>query len=381
MQGRYFHLKTDFNEKNHATVRDGISMKISDIIAESPCGMASGASEPIVFSTRVRLARNVDSFFFPGWAKEEQRKQVFEHAKDALCSSIPNLKKGALFEVQELSELDKQILVERHLISRELAQCGSGSGGIISPDCTCSVMINEEDHLRIQMIRGGFDLPSAWRAINTLDSKLEKNVHYAFSSRLGYITACPTNLGTALRASVMLHLPGLVFENLMEKVIRAVNHLGMTVRGLFGEGSDAAGHIFQISNQQTLGESEKEILNRLENVLTTVIQKEKDARQRLCESKSKMLFDKIGRAYGILLYSHELSSSEAMNHITLIRLAIDCGFISEDNRKLIDRLLIQSQPGHVSQLIKATVSPEERDIFRAEFIRKEFAEVPAPNLK
>ncbi len=336
-----------------------------------------GNSIPVVLSTRIRLARNLSAFFFPGWAKEDQRNQIFSLCTEAL-RGINALKKGVSFRIEDISELDRHILVERHLISRELAQCQSGCGAVISSDANCSVMINEEDHLRIQMLRSGFELSSAWRSMNALDSKIEEKLDYAFSSKLGYLTACPTNLGTGLRASVMLHLPGLVFDGLMEKIIRSVNHLGMTVRGLFGEGSDATGNIFQISNQQTLGESEKDIIKRLHNVLSVVIEKETEARQRLCENAPKSLYDKIGRAYGILTHSHELSSTEAMNHLALIRLAVDYGFIPGEKRADIDRLLIQCQPGHIAQLMDKNTSPEERDGYRADFMRKECSLIPEP---
>jgi protein arginine kinase len=240
-------------------------------------------------------------------------------------------------------------------------------------------MINEEDHLRIQVLRAGFQLKKAWAAITELDSKLEETLDYAYSPTLGYLTACPTNLGTGMRASAMMHLPALVIAGQMEKVVRAVNQLGMVVRGLFGEGSDASGSIFQISNQTTLGESEEDIIKRLQSVLQSIVEHELNARAKLLESDGSKLHDKIGRAYGILQNSHLLSSSEAMNLLSLLRLGIDLGIFPEASRTAIDRLFIEAQPGHIQH---ATGKPElesaERDALRASRLRAEFAAFARP---
>jgi len=288
-------------------------MTIASLI-DSPSELTDSASSKtaIVLMTRIRLARNVAGRPFPGWAKPAQREEIFESCRQAIGATGP-MKRGLDIEIGELSDLEKQILVERHLISRELSGAKTGAGVIISKDQTFSVMVNEEDHLRIQVLRSGFQLKKAWNAINELDSALEDSLDFAFSPTLGYLTACPTNVGTGMRASAMMHLPALVIANQMEKVVRAVNQLGMVVRGLFGEGSDASGSIFQISNQTTLGESEEEIIKRLGSVLTSIIEHELNARQKLLEADSGKLFDKIGRAYGILQNSHVLSSGEAMN--------------------------------------------------------------------
>jgi protein arginine kinase len=240
-------------------------------------------------------------------------------------------------------------------------------------------MINEEDHLRIQVLRAGFQLKKTWNAINDLDSTLEEKLDFAFSPTLGYLTACPTNLGTAMRASAMMHLPALVISNQMEKVVRAVNQLGMVVRGLFGEGSDASGSIFQISNQTTLGESEDEIIRRLGSVLNSIIEHEMNARQRLLEGDAAKLFDKIGRAYGILQNSHLLSSSEAMNLLSLLRLGVDLGVFPDESRCAIDRLFIEAQPGHILHLSKLELESNQRDALRAERLRAEFAAFIKPN--
>jgi len=333
---------------------------------------------PIVLMTRIRLARNLASQPFPGWAKPAQRNAIFESCRDAV-GELPQMKRGLNIAVGDLADLEKQILVERHLISRELSGSKAGAGVVINREQTFSIMVNEEDHLRIQTLRAGFQLKKAWNAINELDTALEDHLDYAFSPTLGYLTACPTNLGTAMRASAMMHLPALVISSQMEKVVRAVNQLGMVVRGLFGEGSDASGSIFQISNQTTLGESEEDIIKRLTTVLNSIIEHELNARQKLLEADPNKLYDKIGRAYGILQNSHLLTSSEAMNLLSLIRLGIDLGAFADTVRATVDRLLIESQPGHVQHLAKLNLEPGARDIARASRLREEFAKMTLPN--
>ncbi len=333
---------------------------------------------PVVLSTRVRLARNITDIPFPGWAKEAQRREVLS-ACMGVIAKLPQMKKGSQFSVDDLSDLEKQILMERHLISRELINAKKGSGLVISEDQSCAVMVNEEDHLRIQHLRSGFRFKEAWKTINEIDSALEKEIDYAFSLDLGYLTACPTNVGTGMRASAMMHLPALVIASQMEKVIRAVNQLGIAVRGVFGEGSDASGSIFQISNQQTLGESEEDIIKRLVNVLNSVIEQENNARNKLLEKDPIKLVDKMSRAYGVLKNSHLLSSAEAMNLLSLLRLAIDLKVLPEDNRGQIDRLFIESRPGHIQYAAEDEIDPNQRDEYRAKYIRAQFTELKSLN--
>jgi protein arginine kinase len=354
-------------------------MTIASLI-DTPSELTDSASSKtaIVLMTRVRLARNLVGTPFPGWAKPPQRSEVFSLCRDAVSATAP-MKRSLAIGVHELSELEKQVLVERHLISRELSGSKAGAGFVINRDQTVSVMINEEDHLRIQVLRAGFQLKKAWNVINELDSALEDKLDYAFSPSLGYLTACPTNLGTAMRASAMMHLPALVIASQMEKVVRAVNQLGMVVRGLFGEGSDASGSIFQISNQTTLGESEEEIIKRLGSVLNSIIEHELNARQKLLEADAGKLFDKIGRAYGILQNSHLLSSGEAMNLLSLVRLGVDLNLFPDDCRSIIDRLFIEAQPGHLQHAQKGEFEPNQRDLLRAAKLRSEFANFARPN--
>jgi protein arginine kinase len=354
-------------------------MKINDLLAApSELTDASATKSAVVLTTRIRLARNLARFPFPGWAKDTQRREVLGACLQAVAS-LSQMKRGLAIQVEDLNDLEKQILVERHLISRELGHNKHGSGVVISRDQSQVVMINEEDHLRIQVLRAGFQFKKVWAAINALDTDLEEHLDYAFSPKLGYLTACPTNLGTGIRASAMMHLPALVISNQMEKVVRAVNQLGMAVRGLFGEGSDASGSIFQISNQTTLGEAEEDIIKHLQSVLNTIIEQELNARERILEADPAKLFDKIGRAYGILQNGHVLSSGEAMNLLSLIRLGIDLEAFSDTDRAVIDRLFIECQPGHIQHAAKGAVEPGKRDLLRADHLRSEFAKIRPPD--
>lgn len=354
-------------------------MTISSLI-DTPSELTDTASTKtaIVLMTRIRLARNLAGQAFPGWAKPAQREQSFETCRAAVAAT-PQMKRAFNVAIADLSELERQILVERHLISRELSGAKSGAGVVISKDQAFSVMMNEEDHLRIQVLRAGFNLKKAWATIDELDSALEETLDFAFSPTLGYLTACPTNLGTGMRASAMMHLPALVISSQMEKVVRAVNQLGMVVRGLFGEGSDASGSIFQISNQTTLGESEADIIKRLSSVLQSIVEHELNAREKLLEADAGKLLDKVGRAYGILQNSHLLSSSEAMNLLSLIRLGVDLGAFPAANRCVIDRLLIEAQPGHLQHAQKGEFEPGQRDVLRAARLRAEFANFARPD--
>lgn len=335
-------------------------------------------AEPIVLSTRIRLARNIDPYPFPGWAKPAQRRLLQEQLLAAIAT-VPAMKSAFQIDLCELSDLEKLVLVERHLISRELSESAEGAAVAVSADQSISVMVNEEDHLRLQAVANGFNFKSTWEAIDALDTALEDRLDFAFSPELGYLTACPTNLGTGLRASAMLHLPGLVIQDHIEKVVRMVNQLGMAVRGHFGEGSEATGSIFQISNQQTLGESEQTIINRLRSVLRAIIEQEDNARLKILEEKPDKLFDKIGRAYGILQNGHLLSSDEAMNLLSLMRLAVDIGILPTAHRTLVDRLFMESQPGHIQHAANVSVDPQKRDRQRAERMRAEYAKVPPLN--
>jgi protein arginine kinase len=336
-----------------------------------------GPHDRIVMSSRVRLARNVRDGAFPGWAKKPERIKVLDIIRPAV-ETLPEMKAAFSESMDNLSTLDKQILVERHLISREHAAKSSGSGIVLNHDETLCVMINEEDHMRMQALRPGLQLRQAWQAIDRVDSELEKKLDYAFNSDLGYLTACPTNIGTGIRVSAMLHLPGLVLAEQINPIIQSVNKLGLAVRGLYGEGTEALGNVFQVSNQMTLGESESAIVERLEKVLAQIIEHEENARGMLLEKKSKMVYNHIGRAYGILANAHSISSKETMNLLSLMRLGVDVTLFPGVDRALVDELFILTQPAHLQKQHSEKLSAEERDLLRADMVRERLKQVSRP---
>jgi protein arginine kinase len=350
------------------------------LVSPSETAQRHGPHDRIVMSSRVRLARNVRDAAFPGWAKKPERVKILEMIRPAV-ESLPEMK-GAFSEAMDnLGALDKQILVERHLISREHAAKSSGSGLVLNREESFCVMINEEDHLRMQALRPGLQLRQAWGAIDHLDSELEKKLDYAFDNELGYLTACPTNLGTGIRVSAMLHLPGLVLGEQINPIIQSVNKLGLAVRGLYGEGTEALGNVFQVSNQMTLGETETTIVERLEKVLAQIIEHEENARQTLLEKKPKVVFNHIGRAYGILANAHSISSKETMNLLSLMRLGVDMGLFPGAERSLVDELFILTQPAHLQKQFSDKLSAEERDLLRADMVRERLKNVSRPVTK
>lgn len=346
---------------------------------EPPANTArrKGPHDRIVMSSRVRLARNIKDAAFPGWAKKPERVRILEIIRPAV-STLPEMKDSFAESMDNLSTLDKQILVERHLISREHAAKSSGSGLVLNREETLSVMINEEDHMRMQALRPGLQIRQAWNAINQVDSELEGKLDYAFNADLGYLTACPTNIGTGIRVSAMLHLPGLVLAEQINPIIQSVNKLGLAVRGLYGEGTEALGNVFQVSNQMTLGESENGIVERLEKVLGQIIEHEENARATLLEKKAKMVFNHIGRAYGILANAHTITSKETMNLLSLMRLGVDLGVFPGVDRSLVDELFLVTQPAHLQKQHSEKLTAEERDLLRADMVRERLKPVSRP---
>jgi protein arginine kinase len=347
------------------------------LIPPADTARRKGPHDRIVMSSRVRLARNLKDAAFPGWAKKPERVKVLDTIRPAV-EALPEMKEAFAESMDNLSTLDKQILVERHLISREHAAKSSGSGLVLNRDETLCVMINEEDHMRMQALRPGLQIRNAWNAINQVDSELEKKLEYAFNPDLGYLTACPTNIGTGIRVSAMLHLPGLVLAEQINPIIQSVNKLGLAVRGLYGEGTEALGNVFQVSNQMTLGESENGIVERLEKVLGQIIEHEENARATLLEKKAKMVYNHIGRAYGILANAHSISSKETMNLLSLMRLGVDMGVFPGVDRSLVDELFILTQPAHLQKQHSEKLSAEERDLLRADMVRERLKPVSRP---
>ncbi|MDB6149618.1 MAG: putative ATP:guanido phosphotransferase [Chthoniobacter sp.] len=339
-----------------------------------------GPHNQIVISSRVRLARNLRGFSFPGWAKKTERLQILETIK-ARVEELTEMADAHSVYSQDLSALEKQVLVERHLISREHAAKGVGSAVVLNKRQTLSIMINEEDHLRLQALRSGLQLKSVFKMIDKVDTALEERLDFAFHPKLGYLTACPTNVGTGMRASAMLHLPALVMSEQINQVIQAVNKIGLAVRGLYGEGTEALGNLFQVSNQTTLGEKEDEIIARLHKVIEQILEHEQNARANLLQKQATKLLDHIGRGYGILRHAYSMSSKEALNLLSFMKLGIDLGFFNEQCRQPIDELFMETQPAHLQKGTQQKLAAEERDALRADIIRTKLLNFPLPDLR
>ena len=343
-------------------------MKVVDELLKKPgAWMKVGAPPGVMVSSRVRLARNLEGVAFPGWAGEEESLRLWQGLRPIL-EALPGCAASVALEMEGLSRVDKEILIERHLISRDLAQKRRGSGLVFKDDETVVIMVNEEDHIRMQAMSPGLNLRGLWRTIDGIDTDLERQVRYAFSPRLGYLTACPTNMGTGIRASVMLHLPGLVLMNEINPIIKGVNKIGLAVRGLWGEGTDAAGNMFQISNQATLGETEDTIISRLEQIVLEVEEHEKHAKERLLQQKAISLRDHVGRAYGILTHACLLNSKETLDMLSALRLGIELDLLREWSASMIDELFLLIQPGHLQKVEGKIIGAEKRDLARARLI-------------
>lgn len=350
-------------------------MSVSDILSsENELTHLLGAQQAVVLSTRVRLARNLQNFPFPGWAKQAQRNEITDRAITAL-TNLPRFKKAHVLKMSELNDLERVVLVERHLVSKELA-AGKTGAAVISRDQTCSVMINEEDHLRIQVVKAGWHLRGTWNTAEQLDNALGQSLPFAFSEKLGFLTACPTNVGTGLRVSAMVHLPGLCLAGHIEKITRALGQDGLAVRGWLGEGTEALGNIFQISNQQTLGLSEEVIMKHLGNWIKNLVEQEWNARRKLAEEEGLRFVDRLARSLGVLRSARLLTSVEAMNMLSHLRMACDLGYLPESNRYIVDRLMIEGQPAHVKSRQGKDLDSDARDTYRALAIKEALASFP-----
>jgi protein arginine kinase len=331
---------------------------------------ASGPDSMIVLSTRVRLARNLAGRPFPGKTSREDRRTILESVLQAGRNSN-QLARAVSVELGLLSRLERQILYERHLVSKELAGLANrpvSSAGLLS-DGALGVMINEEDHLRLQVLKSGFDLSAASGSIQRLDNDLGQTLSFAFHPQFGYLTSCPTNVGTGLRASVLIHLPGLVLTKEISKVLQGLGQVGLTFRGLYGEGSEVVGNFFQLSNQTTLGKSEDELVDQLGKVVRQVVEYELEAREVLDRDAPVVLADKVWRAYGLLSYARSLSFEETMNLLSGVRLGVGLGTIQNVNTYTLNKLLVYTQAGHLEDVIGVDVSEADLNEARAEYVR------------
>jgi len=328
----------------------------------------TGPESDIVVSSRIRLARNLSSFPFTSRASAHQKAEIDQLLRErvAKLELEPRLE---YVHLPGLPPLDRQLLVERQLISRELATADGPRGVALVPQETVSVMINEEDHLRLQVMRSGFVLDETWQQIDKVDDLLEQRVSYAFSEEFGYLTACPTNVGTGMRASVMLHLPALEHTKQIEKVFRALQKINLAVRGLYGEGSRASGHFYQISNQVTLGKAETTILNEIQSVIPQIISYERTARTSWLRDNRQSLQDKVSRAYGTLCSATMMTSEETMELLSFVRLGINLGLVDDLTIPTINELFIHTQPAHLQKLMGSNLDGEERNAARARYLR------------
>ncbi len=335
----------------------------------------SGPEPDIVMSTRIRLARNLADFPFIRRCTETDRMSIVRtvRAQIGRMNSSGNLE---WVNVAELLLLDRQFLVERQLISRELSETEGARGVAIDANERFSIMVNEEDHLRIQVMRSGLDLDSAWECISQLDDQLEQGLTFAFHDRFGYLTACPTNAGTGMRVSVMLHLPALVITKQIEKVFRGLQRMNVVVRGLFGEGSDFAGDFYQVSNQITLGHTEQDLLNHVREVVPALIDYERKARHFLISESGQDLHDEVSRAFGILCTAKKISSEETMLYLSKVRMGVNLGLIKEVPIPMINKLFVSTQPAHLQKIRGQKMSTSERNIERASYLQQHLVRRP-----
>lgn len=332
-----------------------------------------GPENDIVISSRIRLARNLSGFPFLSRATETDRRAIRDAVRDAAVRVFD--KKSYYFvDMEALDPLDREYLLERQLISRELVETEGPRAAVIDRDEHFCIMINEEDHLRIHGMVSGFNPTEVWSRINEVDDLLESRLHYVFHEKFGYLTACPTNVGTGLRVSVMLHLPALVFSKEMEKVFRSLHKINLAVRGLYGEGSQSFGDFYQISNQVTLGKTETELIERVSDIIPQIVDYERQARSYLMENQHEILQDRCSRAMGVLKTARTIGSVEAMHHLSSIRLGVSLGLLTEPDIMIINGLLINTQPAHLQKLNGGELSQSERDIARAKFLRGELGE-------
>ncbi|MBA4549342.1 protein arginine kinase [Thermoactinomyces intermedius] len=335
-----------------------------------------GPLSDVVFSSRIRVARNLDGFPFPMLSTASQAEEVIRKVEQALKqdqSKYSFLAGAELIRMKDLSDLEKSVLVEKHLISPMLAEESRHGAVLLNKDESVSIMINEEDHIRIQVLFPGLQMKQAWELANEIDDWLESHLNFAFDEKCGYLTSCPTNVGTGIRASVMLHLPALAMTQQLNRLLPAITQVGLAVRGIYGEGSEALGQLYQVSNQVTLGLDENEILENLQGVVRQMIEHEHTARGRLQEVSLIQLEDRVHRSYGTLAHCRIIDSKEAMSLLSDVRLGIDLGFIRGVSASVMNELMVMIQPGFLQQYAGERLNAEQRDIRRARLIRERLA--------
>ncbi len=346
---------------------------------------ADGPVADVVLSTRVRLARNLDGHRFGQRSEEAEREAILAEAQ-AAADRTATMTTGTMMSMRGLTAPTRRLLLERHLVSRELigeeeADPPSHSALLLAGDDSLGVMVNEEDHLRLQSLVSGFRLRDAWRRVDELDEELAGHLRYAFHPEFGYLTSCPTNVGTGLRASVLVHLPALVLTQEIGKVLQGISQVGLTFRGLYGEGSEVVGNFFQISNQTTLGKTEEDLIDHLQKIVEQVIQYEKQARAVLLRDARTVIEDKVWRAYGLLRYARSISFEETMNLLSGVRLGLGLKLLPGARVYTLNKIMIFSQSAHLEKLAGAPLSASEADTYRASYIRRLLAQESIPDFE
>jgi len=345
-------------------------------VAERGLEWIQGGDEAeIVLSSRVRVARNLQGFPFPGRAGREERADVAERICEA-AARAESLDGGVIWRIDDLDPVDREILVERHLVSRDLLADDAGpstSAFVLAAGEECGLMVNEEDHVRLQSLVGGLELEAAWRRVDRLDEELGALLPFAYHHQFGYLTACPTNVGTGLRASVLIHIPGLVLTKEISRVLEGISQVGLTYRGLYGEGSEVVGNFFQISNQTTLGKTEEDLIEHLGRVTGKVIDYERSARAVLLTEAPSVLEDKVWRAYGILRTARSLGLEEMMNLLSGIRLGVSLKLLKSPRVETLNDILVRGQHAHLERAAGGKLNEHDADVCRATFVRDKLA--------
>jgi len=333
---------------------------------------ASGPQSQIVLSTRIRLARNLEGCVFSQRARDPDREAVLTRVEEA-AHATTRLAAGVTFRLDRLERADRQLLHERHMVSKELAGLDRETrprvGAALVVRGSVGVMVNEEDHLRIHGMWSGFALEDAYAQLEVVDVELGRLLPFAFHPEFGYLTSCPTNAGTGLRASALIHLPGLVLTKEIGKVLQGLSQVGLTFRGLYGEGSEVVGNFFQLSNQTTLGKSEEELLDHLGKIVRQVIEYELQARDVLLRDAPTIIADKVWRAYGLLRHARSLTFEETMNLLSGVRLGVGLNLIPGLSVYTLNKLLIYTQPAHLAALESRPTGDPELQTARATYVR------------
>jgi protein arginine kinase len=365
-------MKKTINSKERTGLEVSEQAGVETLLTNTPAWITAKSDvSTIILSTRIRLARNLRACLFPSKADDIQLQRVIETTEQA-CSQIKMLRKALFIRMEDMDDVDEKLLVERRLVSPIFASASHPRMIVVDKKEFVSIMVNEEDHLRLQSIQAGLAFQAAWQLVSLLDDELSEKLEYAFCSNFGYLTSCPTNTGTGMRASIQIHLPALSFTNEINRIVKELAPSEIAVRGYYGEGSEIMGNIYQISNQLTLGRTENAIINHLEKVSQKFIHAELKARDRLLKKERHLLEDKIYRALGILQNARVMSSQELLHYLSMVRLGMDFEWINGIEAETFNELMLITQPAHMQKMHHKKYDAEQRDRLRAEIIRRKF---------